>query len=81
MQPLPAKCETASIIFDLWMSRIAYDTFCLIINFIDDTWQLHNVIIRLFEAPNIIGATLVEIMKPLLAQYQLIKKILAYMKD
>jgi hypothetical protein len=50
-------------------------------NFIDDTWQLHHVTIGLFEVPNTIGATLFEIVKPLLAQYQLIKKIVAYMKD
>jgi hypothetical protein len=35
----------------------------------------------LFEAPNTIGATLAEIVKPLLAQYQFIKKIIAYVKD
>ncbi len=38
VQPLLAKCETASITFDLWMSRIGCDTFYLIMNFIDDTW-------------------------------------------
>jgi len=37
VQPLLTKCEIASIIFNLWMSRIGYDTFCLIMNFIDDT--------------------------------------------
>ncbi len=61
MQPLLAKCETISITFNRWMYRIGYDTFCMIMNFIDDTWQLHHVTIGLFEAPNTIRATLVEI--------------------
>ncbi len=45
------------------MFRIGYDTFCLEVNFINDTWQRHHVAIGLFEAPNI------EIVKFLLAQY------------
>jgi hypothetical protein len=32
-------------------------------NFIDDTWQPHHVIIRLFEAPNLVRVKLAEIMK------------------
>jgi len=81
IQPLLAKCESTSITFNLLMSRIGYNTFCLIMNFIDDTWQLHHVTIGLFEAPKTIGATLAEIVKPLLAQYKFIKKIITYMKD
>jgi hypothetical protein len=57
------------------MFRIGYDTFCLEVNFINDTWQRHHVAIGLFEAPNI------EIVKSLLAQYQVTKKIVAYVKD
>jgi hypothetical protein len=49
--------------FDFWMCRIGFDTFCLQINFIDNIWQSRHVIIGLFEAPNIVGVTLVEIMK------------------
>jgi len=35
----------------------------------------------LFDALNTVGATLVEIVKPLLAQYQLTKKIVAIVKN
>jgi hypothetical protein len=63
------------------MSRIWYDTFFLVVNFIDDTWWPHHVTIRLFDALNTTRATLVEIMKPLLSQYQSTKKIVAYMKN
>jgi hypothetical protein len=34
-----------------------------------------------FEVPNTYGATFVEIVKPLLVQFQLTNKILTYMKD
>ncbi len=34
--PLLTNRETTSIIFDLWMFRIRYDTFCFVVNFIDD---------------------------------------------
>jgi hypothetical protein len=61
--PLLVKCETKGVTFDLWMCRIGFDTFCLQMNFIDDTWQSRHVIIGLFEAPNIVKATLIEIMK------------------
>jgi hypothetical protein len=35
----------------------------------------------LFEAPNTIGATLAKIMKSLLAKFQLMDKVIAYVKD
>jgi hypothetical protein len=35
----------------------------------------------LFEALNKIGATLAKIMKPLLARFQLMDKVIAYVKD
>ncbi len=47
----------------------------------DGTWQPHHVTIGLFDALNITGATLAEIVKPLLTQYQFTKKIVTYMKD
>jgi hypothetical protein len=34
--------------FDLWMSKGAYDTFALVINFLDENWQPKKVTIGLF---------------------------------
>jgi hypothetical protein len=31
------KCETMTTTFDLWMSRSRYDTFALVINFINQS--------------------------------------------
>jgi hypothetical protein len=42
------------------MSKIGFDTFVLKINFINDDWVPYHVIIRLFEAPNTPGTTLVK---------------------
>jgi hypothetical protein len=55
-----------NIIFDWWMSHVIFDTFALVVNFIDDYWVLHHVTISLFEVPNTCNIDLSEIMKPLL---------------
>jgi hypothetical protein len=54
------------IIFDLWMSHVIFDTFTLVLNFINDYWVLHHVTISLFEVPNTYNIALSKIMKPLL---------------
>ncbi len=40
-----------------------------------------HVTMGLFEAPNTIGATLAKIMKSLLTKFQLMDKVIAYVKD
>ncbi len=44
------QCATMTTTFDLWMLRSGYDTFALIINFINLSWVLCHIIVRLFEA-------------------------------
>jgi hypothetical protein len=63
------------------MGQSGFDTFALVMNFIDDAWVLKHVIVGFFEAPNTVGATLAKIVKPLLAKFQLTHKIIAYVKD
>jgi hypothetical protein len=46
-----AQCATTTTTFDLWMSKIGFDTFVLVINFIYDDWVPYHVIVRLFETP------------------------------
>lgn len=75
--PAIATCATPTITFDLWMSRAGFDTFALVVNFIDDCWVPRYVPIGLFEAPNTSGGALEEIVKPLLEQFQLKDKIIA----
>jgi hypothetical protein len=42
------------------MSKIGFDTFVLVINFINDDWLPWHVIVGLFEVPNTSGRTLVK---------------------
>jgi hypothetical protein len=50
--PTIAQCGTSIGTFDLYMSKIGFDMFPLVIIFINDDWVPYHVIIRLFEAPN-----------------------------
>ncbi len=38
--PMLTQCDTISITFDLWTNRIGFDTFALLINFLDWDWYL-----------------------------------------
>jgi len=79
--PVIASCTTASITFDLWMSRVGFDTFALVVNFIDDCWEPRHLTVGLFEVHDTSGVALAEIVKLLLDEFQLTKKILAWVKD
>jgi len=79
--PSLSACATASITFDLWMSRAGYDTFALIVNFIDNTWVPCHICIRLFETSNTSGAALVEIVTPLIKKFDLVDKVITCIKD
>ena len=72
--PLISSCQTASITFDLWMFRTGWDTFALVVNFIDDCWVPRHVTVGLFEAQDTSGASLAEIVKPLLDEFKLARK-------
>ena len=80
MLPTITSCATASITFDLWMSRAGFDTFALVVNFIHDCWEPRHVTVGLFEAHDTSGVALVELIKPLLDEFQLTKKIFAWVK-
>jgi hypothetical protein len=49
---------------------MGFDTFALIVNFLNQEWVPCHDMIGLFETPDIGGATLVEIVKPLLAKFE-----------
>ncbi len=51
-----ALCQcyvSITITFDLWMSKVAFDAFALVINFLTLDWESKHVIISLFEAKGI----------------------------
>jgi len=61
--------------------NVCFDTFALVMNFNDEHWVPKHVTIGLFKAPNTIGATIAELVKPLLGKFQLMDKAIAYVKD
>jgi len=63
------------------MSESSFDTFALVINFINEEWVPCHVIVGMFEAFNTFRTTLVEQMKSFLVEYQLITKVIVYVKD
>jgi hypothetical protein len=76
------QCATTTITFELRTSKIDFDTFALVINFIDDDWVPCHIIIGLFETPNTFGITTrVEQVKYFLIKYQFTIKIIVYVKD
>jgi hypothetical protein len=46
--PTLSNCATANVTFDLWMGQSRFDTFVLVVNFIDDAWVFKHVTIGFF---------------------------------
>jgi hypothetical protein len=63
------------------MSHASYNTFAMVISFIDSAWQLIHIIVGLFEVHNIAGVNMVEHVKSLLGLFGLLDKVIAYIKD
>ncbi len=67
--PTLFNCATTIVNFDLWIGKSGFDTFALVVNFIDDAWVSKHVTIGFFKTPNIVHAILAKIVKPLLAKF------------
>ncbi len=63
------------------MSKTWFDTFTLVINFINDDWVPCHSTLELFETFDAFGITLIKQPKSLLVEYQFINKIVIYVKD
>ncbi len=64
------------------MSKSSYDTFALVVNFINQLdYVLCHITIGLFEAHDTYVAILAKQVKVLWAKFNLIKNIIAYVKD
>lgn len=63
-----------SVTFDLWMSKPNFDTFAVVVNFVNNNLVPQHITIDLFESLNTFGTTLVEIMKPILIHFQLLTR-------
>ncbi len=80
VMPTSESCIT-KISFDLWMSRSGQDTFALVINFINSHWVPCHVIMGLFETIDTYGVVMATQVKELLSSYNLLDKLIAYVKN
>jgi hypothetical protein len=68
-------------LFDLWMSRLDYDTFVMVVSFINSFLKLTHVIVRIFEVQNTIDGTMESQVKILLDSFGLLDKVIIYIKN
>jgi hypothetical protein len=57
--PNLSSTTTISYSFDLWMCKDVVDTFTLLINFLNESWNLIHVIVGLFEMDETIDKNMV----------------------
>jgi hypothetical protein len=79
--PLLARRATVFITFDLWMSWCGFDTFRLVVDFVDDECIPQHVTVSIFEVAGTSGVALAEVIKWLLNEFGLTDRVLAYVKD
>jgi hypothetical protein len=72
---------TSTTSIDLWMSKFGHDTFALVINFINSHQVPCHVTMGLFEVLDTSKVAMVAQMKELLSSYNLLDKLIAYVKD
>jgi hypothetical protein len=71
--PTVASCVTCTRSFNLWKFCACFDTFDIVVSFINISWEPCHVIIGIFEAHNIVGATMANYVKALLDSFNLTK--------
>jgi hypothetical protein len=74
-------CIIVAMSFDLWMYKSGHDTFALVINFINSHWVPCHVAMGLFEDIDTFEIAMVAQLKQLLLFYNLLDKLITYMKD
>jgi hypothetical protein len=79
--PTLASCITCTCSFDLWMSHVNFDTFDIIVSFINASWVPCHVTIEIFEVNNVTGVAMENQVKSLLDSFDLLDKVIAYIKD
>jgi hypothetical protein len=75
------SCVTCTCSIDFWMSHVGHDTFAMVVNFINSSWQPIHVTIGIFEDSNIESATMINKVKNLLDSFGLLDKVIAYVKN
>jgi hypothetical protein len=63
------------------MSRVGFEIVAIVVSFINTSWEPYHVTIGIFEVHNIASATMANQVKSLLDSFDLIDKVIAYVKD
>ncbi len=74
-------CITCTTIFYLWMSHTSYDTFAMVVNFINSFWKPTHVIVDIFKEQNKTCIAMVNQVKNLFDSFGLFDKVIAYTKN
>ncbi len=65
---------------NFWMSCVGFDTFDIVVSFINALWEQFHVIMGIFEIHNIASVAMANQVK-LLNSFSLLDKVIAYVKD
>jgi hypothetical protein len=79
--PLFTKTNIVITTFDLWVSWAGFDIFVLVINYINKKWQPYHITMGIFKVPETNGVVMAMQLKKLLSQYELLDKVIMYVKD
>jgi hypothetical protein len=56
--PTLTSCVTCTCSFNFWMFLVGFDTFVMVVKFINNSQEPTHVTIGIFEIHNIVGATM-----------------------
>ncbi len=63
------------------MFHAKHGTFAMMVNFINDEWELVHILVGIFEVQNTLGATMATQVKMLMNSSSLFNKVIVYVKD
>jgi hypothetical protein len=67
--PTLTSCIICTCSFDLWMFCVDFDTFIIVVSFINISWEPYHVTIGIFKVHNTIGVTITNQVKSLLDSF------------
>jgi len=79
--PTLASYITYTCSFDLWMFHMSFDTFVIILSFINTSREPCHVTIGIFEVHNTTSVPMANQVKSLLDSFGLLDKVIAYVKN
>jgi hypothetical protein len=79
--PTLVSCIIYTYSFELWVSCASFNTFVIVVSFINTLWEPYHVTIWIFEVHNTTSVAMANQVKSLLDSFGLLDKVTAYVKD